>query len=290
MMPYERFRAWQACDELVLAIYRITSRFPSHERYGLVSQARRAAVSSAANIAEGSAKRGAGEFRRYLDIAMGSLAELTYLMRLSQRLQYVTAEQGQEIELLRSTASRLTWRLYEAISRRRSTPISRPPDRLTARPPDRPTARPPDRPMSFSIEPAKPTDLAAILDLLASHRLPEDEVERHLATALVAREGGRIAGCAVLEPYGTAGLLRSVAVAQSQRGLGVGIRLTEAAVALARAQGIKALYLLTETAAGFFPRFGFRPVSRDEVAPAVRASIEFTSACPASALAMVKDL
>jgi amino-acid N-acetyltransferase len=86
------------------------------------------------------------------------------------------------------------------------------------------------------------------------------------------------------------GLLRSVAVAQSQRGLGLGIRLTEAGVALARARGIKALYLLTETAAGFFPRFGFRPVSRDEVAPAVRQSIEFTRACPASALAMVKDL
>jgi amino-acid N-acetyltransferase len=144
--------------------------------------------------------------------------------------------------------------------------------------------------MSFSIEPAQPTDLAAILDLLASHRLPQAEVERHLDTALVVREGGRVAGCAVLESYDTVGLLRSVAVAQSQRGLGVGIRLTEAAVALARARGIKALYLLTETAAGFFPRFGFRPVSRDEVAPAVRQSIEFTRACPASALAMVKDL
>ena len=144
--------------------------------------------------------------------------------------------------------------------------------------------------MSFSIEPAQPTDLAAILDLLQSHRLPRAQVERHLDTAIVAREGGRVAGCAVLEPYGTAGLLRSVAVAQSQRGLGVGIRLTEAAVALAQAQGIKALYLLTETAAGFFPRFGFRPVTRDEVAPAVRQSIEFTRACPASALAMVKDL
>jgi amino-acid N-acetyltransferase len=144
--------------------------------------------------------------------------------------------------------------------------------------------------MSFSIEPAQPADLAAILDLLASHRLPQAEVERHLGTALVVREGGRVAGCAVLEPYDTVGLLRSVAVAQSQRGLGVGIRLTEAAVALARARGIKALYLLTETAAGFFPRFGFRPVSRDEVAPAVRQSIEFTRACPASALAMVKDL
>jgi amino-acid N-acetyltransferase len=144
--------------------------------------------------------------------------------------------------------------------------------------------------MSFSLEPAQPTDLAAILDLLQSHRLPRAQVERHLDTAIVAREGGRVAGCAVLEPYGAAGLLRSVAVAQSQRGLGVGIRLTEAAVALAQAQGIKALYLLTETAAGFFPRFGFRPVSRDEVAPAVRQSIEFTRACPASALAMVKDL
>jgi amino-acid N-acetyltransferase len=144
--------------------------------------------------------------------------------------------------------------------------------------------------MSFSIEPATPADLAAILDLLASHRLPRAEVERHLATALIVRTGGRIIGCAVLEPYDTVGLLRSVAVAQSQRGLGVGIRLTEAAVALAQARGIKALYLLTETAAGFFPRFGFRPVSRDEVAPAVRQSIEFTRACPASALAMVKDL
>ena len=144
--------------------------------------------------------------------------------------------------------------------------------------------------MSFSIEPATPADLAAILDLLASHRLPQAEVERHLATALVVRTGGRIIGCAVLESYDTVGLLRSVAVAQSQRGLGVGIQLTEAAVALAQARGIKALYLLTETAAGFFPRFGFRPVSRDEVAPAVRQSIEFTRACPASALAMVKDL
>lgn len=144
--------------------------------------------------------------------------------------------------------------------------------------------------MSFSIEPASPADLPGILDLLASHGLPQAEVERFLDTALVAREGGRIAGCAVLEPYGAAGLLRSVAVAQSQRGLGLGIRLTETAVALARARGIKALYLLTETAAGFFPRFGFRPIARDEVAPAVRQSIEFTRACPASALAMVKDV
>jgi hypothetical protein len=55
VMPYERFRAWQACDQLVLAVYRATSGFPRHELYGLTSQARRAAFSAAANIAEGSA-------------------------------------------------------------------------------------------------------------------------------------------------------------------------------------------------------------------------------------------
>ena len=144
--------------------------------------------------------------------------------------------------------------------------------------------------MSFSIEPAQPADLPGILDLLASHRLPHAEVERHLDSGLVAREGGRIVGCAVVETYASAGLLRSVAVAQSLRGLGLGIRLTEAAIQLAQSRGIQALYLLTETAADFFPRFGFRPIPRDEAAPAVRQSIEFTRACPASALAMVKDL
>lgn len=140
------------------------------------------------------------------------------------------------------------------------------------------------------ISPAQPSDLPGILALLSSARLPEAGVAEHLATALVAREGDQVVGCAAIEPYAGAGLLRSVAVAEQQRGTGLGIRLTEAAIALARTGRIQALYLLTETAAGFFPRFGFRPIPRDEVAPAVRQSIEFTRACPASALAMVKDL
>src|SRR6266540_382379 len=63
-MPYERLHAWKACDELTVAVYKATERFPRHELYGLTSQARRAAFSSAANIAEGSAKRGPREFRR----------------------------------------------------------------------------------------------------------------------------------------------------------------------------------------------------------------------------------
>ena len=81
MMPYERFDAWQVCHKLVLEVYRSTKDFPGSERYGLRSQARRAAFSAAANIAEGSAKHGVREFRRYLDISIGSLSELAYALR-----------------------------------------------------------------------------------------------------------------------------------------------------------------------------------------------------------------
>ena len=119
MMPYERFHAWQVCDELVVCVYQITGSFPSHERYGLTSQARRASVSAAANIAEGSAKRGAGEFRRYLDISIGSLAELSYLLHLARKLEYLSEVQWKEIDQMRTNASRLTWRLYAAIGLKR---------------------------------------------------------------------------------------------------------------------------------------------------------------------------
>jgi four helix bundle protein len=116
MMPYERFHAWQACDELAVAVYRTTATFPRHELYGLTSQARRAAFSAAANIAEGSAKRGAREFRRYLDISIGSLSELAYALRLSSRLEYLTPAQWRELDALRAGASRLTWLLYKRVA------------------------------------------------------------------------------------------------------------------------------------------------------------------------------
>jgi four helix bundle protein len=116
MMPYERFRAWRACDELTVAVYRATAGFPRYELYGLTSQARRAAFSAAANIAEGSAKRGPREFRRYLDIAIGSLSELAYTLRLSSKLEYLTAPQWRELDVLRTGASRLTWLLYKRVA------------------------------------------------------------------------------------------------------------------------------------------------------------------------------
>jgi len=81
--------AWQAAHQLVLLTYRVTKIFPREELYGLTSQARRAAFSVAANIAEGSAKKGPREFRRYLDIAVGSLSELAYIFRLVKDLELI---------------------------------------------------------------------------------------------------------------------------------------------------------------------------------------------------------
>ncbi len=71
MQPYERFQAWCVSHELALAVYAATNKLPRAELYGLTAQMRRAAFSVCSNIAEGSAKRGKREFRRYLDITWG---------------------------------------------------------------------------------------------------------------------------------------------------------------------------------------------------------------------------
>ena len=115
-MPYERLRAWKACDELTVAIYKATKTFPRDELYGLTSQARRAAFSAGANIAEGSAKRGSREFRRYLDISIGSLSEVAYVLHVAKRLEYVSVDQWQTLDALRTHASKLTWHLCKSLS------------------------------------------------------------------------------------------------------------------------------------------------------------------------------
>jgi four helix bundle protein len=106
-----------ACHELVLAIYRETRRWPTTEQYGLTSQARRSAYSAAANIAEGAAKRGTREFRRFLDISLGSLSELSYILQLARELEYLKPKEWGEVEALRDHAGRLTWGLYRAVDR-----------------------------------------------------------------------------------------------------------------------------------------------------------------------------
>jgi amino-acid N-acetyltransferase len=140
--------------------------------------------------------------------------------------------------------------------------------------------------MAAAIRPATARDLPAILDLLKRNKLPPDGLEPHLETTLTARDGAWLVGCAALELYDGAALLRSVAVEVERRGEGLGQQLARAALDLARTRGAKTVYLLTETADGFFTKFGFQPIARDQVQPAVTKSVEFTTACPTSALVM----
>jgi four helix bundle protein len=119
MLRHERVRAWELCHELTLAIYRSTETWPKSELYGLTSQLRRAAVSAAANIAEGATKLGSREFRRYADTSLGSLAEVSYLLRLAKDLELLNATQHEALEDLRKRAGGLTWKLACALGKAR---------------------------------------------------------------------------------------------------------------------------------------------------------------------------
>ncbi len=85
---HQKLKAWQVAMRLVEDIYRLTGGFPPIERYGLATQMQRAAVSVPSNLAEGAARSSSREFRRYLLMARGSLAELETQLQLSDRLGY----------------------------------------------------------------------------------------------------------------------------------------------------------------------------------------------------------
>jgi amino-acid N-acetyltransferase len=140
------------------------------------------------------------------------------------------------------------------------------------------------------IEPAHERDLPEIHQLLERLQLPPDGVDDHVQTMLVARDGARVVGTAALELYADGALLRSVAVDPAHQGRRLGHHLTDAALQLARSHGAGAVFLLTTTAERFFPRFGFEPIAREDVPASVQASVEFRSACPASAIVMRKQL
>ena len=144
--------------------------------------------------------------------------------------------------------------------------------------------------MTVKIVPAHMSDLPALLALLEDSGLPTSGLSAHLATTLVACDGERLVGSAALELSGTDALLRSVAVAAPLRGQGLGEQLTHAALDLARLHGVQQVCLLTETAQHFFPRFGFRPIARADVSPALHQSVEWTTACPVTAQAMMVRL
>jgi four helix bundle protein len=117
-MPYEKLLAWKVAHELALDIYRVTERWPRSELYGLTSQARRAALSIPTNIAEGVAKAGPREFRRFLDMCLGSASELSYLLLFSRDRGLLSLAEWEQLDSKRNRVGQLLWRLYRSIQRR----------------------------------------------------------------------------------------------------------------------------------------------------------------------------
>ena len=138
------------------------------------------------------------------------------------------------------------------------------------------------------IRAAGPADLAAIEGLLTVSGLPLDGVRDALDGFVVAHSGDDLVGVAALEVCCDNALLRSVAVLPEWRSHGLGRALVTRVISDAEARGIRALYLLTTTAERYFPSFGFQQIPRDDVPADIRETVEFQSACPASATVMCR--
>lgn len=115
---FRKLIVWQKAHELVLQVYKFTEKFPKYELFGLTSQIRRDMVSVPANIAEGYAAGGKGQFGRYLNIAQGSLAEVEYYLILALDLNYITQPQSEQAESLRAETGFLLHRLIESLDRK----------------------------------------------------------------------------------------------------------------------------------------------------------------------------
>ena len=133
------------------------------------------------------------------------------------------------------------------------------------------------------IERAAAGDAAAVLALLTENRLPVAGLLEHLPTTIVARQDGKVVGCAALEVYADGALLRSVAVAPALQHHGIGQSLTAAALQLANDLKLPAVYLLTTTAERFFPKFGFECIERRAVPESVQRAVSTPLRQPGSA-------
>jgi four helix bundle protein len=121
---YRDLRVWQDSMDLVVETYRTTSRFPKEERYSLVDQLRRAAVSVPSNIAEGHGRSRTGDYLRYLSVAVGSLHELETQVQIATRLEYISDDVQKKLLDACAAIGRMLSALIRALRRRLSTPGS----------------------------------------------------------------------------------------------------------------------------------------------------------------------
>jgi amino-acid N-acetyltransferase len=129
-----------------------------------------------------------------------------------------------------------------------------------------------------------------IIALLASENLPTVDLPENLEDFFVAIDSDEVVAVAGLEKYNQSGLLRSVAVKAKYRNQGIAKKLIKVIGELAVSNGLRELFLLTETAPDYFNRFGFTKIARTEVPAEIQLSSEFCHLCPQSAFVMKKTL
>ena len=144
--------------------------------------------------------------------------------------------------------------------------------------------------MRPEVGPASAQDLIAIRALLERSGLPTRDLESARPEFAVIHQDDEVIAAGALQRFGTSALLRSVVVAPDRRRSGLGRSVVRELERLARAAGISRLVLLTETAADFFARQGFRTIERSSAPEDMQASEEFRSLCPSSAICMGKNL
>ncbi len=114
---YKKLIVWEIADRLVNLIYDFSTYFPKAELYGITSQIRRAAMSVVANIIEGHVRNNKNEFRHFLSIALGSLAEVEYYLEFAYKRGYLSKTDFEKVESVRRQCGQLLWKLYQTQSR-----------------------------------------------------------------------------------------------------------------------------------------------------------------------------
>ncbi len=114
---YKNLMTWQVADELASKVYDLTAFFPNSEQFSLTSQLRRAALSVPTNIVEGYARNSKAEFRRFIAISLGSLAETKYLLEFAFRREYLKENYFNEAMRLADKCGQLLWKLYKSTSK-----------------------------------------------------------------------------------------------------------------------------------------------------------------------------
>jgi four helix bundle protein len=114
---FKNIKAWQFADDLTIAVYSVSKSFPREELYGITSQLRRAVVSVPTNIAEGASREYKKEYFHFLTVARGSIAEVEYLLHLTNRLGYLEKQDYERLEGLRANTGRTLQGLITSVKK-----------------------------------------------------------------------------------------------------------------------------------------------------------------------------